>query len=161
MACNLLGAQPLPEIMLIYWKFRNELQQNCGMRLESFSKVVVTFNYVGGSLNCFKYHHWGCLNEPIVQIWDYVLHNEHVSCVITNCGQHQWVICPPFSIVPALLEETLSEKYYPYIQTCCLEFCSSRLLSLYTFLSQSCLVTFSGRFVIVMWGSISVNDSVK
>ena len=26
---------------------------------------------------------------PSFRIWDYVLHVEHVSCVITNCGQHQ------------------------------------------------------------------------
>ena len=31
----------------------------------SFSKVVVTFNHVGGSFNLFKYHHRGCLNNPI------------------------------------------------------------------------------------------------
>ena len=25
-------------------------------------------------------------------IWGYELHVEHISCVITNCGQHQWAI---------------------------------------------------------------------
>ena len=30
-----------------------------------FSKVVVTFNHVGGSFNLFKYHHRGCLNSPV------------------------------------------------------------------------------------------------
>ena len=32
---------------------------------------------------------------PSFWIWNYVLHVEHVSCVITNCGQHQWVIPAP------------------------------------------------------------------
>ena len=37
---------------------------------------------------------------PSFRIWDYVLHVEHVSCVITNinCGQHQWAIPSPLSI---------------------------------------------------------------
>ena len=35
---------------------------------------------------------------PSFRIWDYVLHVEHISCVITNCGQHQWVIPSPLSI---------------------------------------------------------------
>ena len=29
---------------------------------------------------------------PSIRIWGYVLHVERVPCVITNCGQHQWVI---------------------------------------------------------------------
>ena len=32
------------------------------------------------------------------RIWDYVLHVDHVWCVITNCGQCQWVIPSPLSI---------------------------------------------------------------
>ena len=35
---------------------------------------------------------------PSVRIWGYVLHVEHVSCVIMNCGQHQWVIPSPLSV---------------------------------------------------------------
>ena len=35
---------------------------------------------------------------PSFPIWGYVVHVEHVSCVITNCGQHKWVIPSPFSI---------------------------------------------------------------
>ena len=35
---------------------------------------------------------------PSFSIWDYVPHVEHVSCVITNCGQHQYVIPSPLSI---------------------------------------------------------------
>ena len=60
--------------------------------LGSFSKPVVTCNHVGGSFNFFKYQHWGCLNNTIFQILDYVLHAEHISCVIMNCCQQQWFI---------------------------------------------------------------------
>ena len=34
---------------------------------------------------------------PSLWIWDYVLHVEYVSCVITNCGQHQWAIPSPLN----------------------------------------------------------------
>ena len=47
---------------------------------------------------------------PSFRIWDYVLHVEHILCVITNCGQHQWVI-PSFLIaLQALLEENPTRK---------------------------------------------------
>ena len=55
---------------------------------ETQPKVVATCNHVGGSFNLFI---------PSFRIWDYVLHVEHVSCVITNCGQNQWVIPSPLN----------------------------------------------------------------
>ena len=45
---------------------------------------------------------------PSFRILDYVLHVEHVSCVITNCGQHQWVIPSPALYV--LPEENITRK---------------------------------------------------
>ena len=56
----------------------------------SFSKVVATFNHVGGSFKSFQVppttrHVWII---PFFQIWGYVL---HVSCVITNYCKHQWL----------------------------------------------------------------------
>ena len=55
-----------------------------------FSKMVATFNHVGGSFNLFiaTGDIWII---PSFRIWGYV-HVEHISCVITNCGQHQWAI---------------------------------------------------------------------
>ena len=48
---------------------------------------------------------------PSFQIRGYVLHFEHVSCVITNCGQYQWAILSLFSIARlALLEENITRK---------------------------------------------------
>ena len=35
---------------------------------------------------------------PSFRIWGYVLHVEHISCVIMNCGQLQWTIPSLFSI---------------------------------------------------------------
>ena len=40
-----------------------------------------------------------------LRIWGYVLHVEHISCVITNCGQHQRVIPFPLSIALQALWE--------------------------------------------------------
>ena len=57
-----------------------------------FSKVVATFNHMGGSFNLFMATTGSVWIIPSFQIWDYVLHVEHISCVVTNCGQHQWVI---------------------------------------------------------------------
>ena len=48
-----------------------------------------------GPFNPFLYHHQRCLNNPIFLIWGYVLHVEHISCVIMNCGQY---LRHPFSI---------------------------------------------------------------
>ena len=63
-----------------------------------FSKVVATFSLVGGSFNLSMATTGDVWIIPSFRIWDYVLHVEYVSCVITNCGQHQWVICSPLSI---------------------------------------------------------------
>ena len=52
-----------------------------------FPKVVATFNHVGGSFN----HFMATSRDvwiPKFRIWDYMLHVEHISCVIINCGQH-------------------------------------------------------------------------
>ena len=57
-----------------------------------FSKVVATFNHVGGSFNLFMATTGSVSIIPCFQIWDNVMHIEHISCVVTNCGEHQWVI---------------------------------------------------------------------
>ena len=49
----------------------------------------------------------------------YVLHVEHISCLIMNWGQHQLIIPFLFSIVlSALLEETLPENIFSF-HLCC------------------------------------------
>ena len=51
---------------------------------------------------------------PSFQMWGYMLHVEHISCVITNCGQHQGVIPSPFSIaLKPGWRKTLLENYFP------------------------------------------------
>ena len=46
---------------------------------------------------------------PSFGIGDYMLHVEHISCIITNCGQHQWFISLTLSVALSALRE---EKYY-------------------------------------------------
>ena len=75
-----------------------------------FAKVVANFNHVCGSFTLFMAPTGDVWIIPSFQIWDYVLNIEHFSCVITNCGQHQWVI-PSLSIAfLALLEEINTRK---------------------------------------------------
>ena len=64
----------------------------------SISWVVATFNHVGGSFNLSMAATGDVWIIPSFQIWGYVLHVEHISCVITNCGQLQWAIPSLFSI---------------------------------------------------------------
>ena len=49
---------------------------------------------------------------PSFRIWGYVLYViEHISCVIKNCGQHQWAIPSLFSTaLEALQEENITRK---------------------------------------------------
>ena len=50
----------------------------------------------------YYYYFWWDLGDvriiPSFWNWGYVLHVEHVSCVIMNCGQHLWAIPSLFSI---------------------------------------------------------------
>ena len=89
-----------------------------------FSKVVATFSHVGGSFNLFMATTRDFLIIPSFLLWDDVLHVEHISCVITNCGQHQWVI-PSLSITLEALPLDLFLKI--------LLFQVAWLLSLYSF----------------------------
>ena len=75
-----------------------------------FSNVVATFNYVGESFNQFMATTEDVWIIPSFRSWDYV-HVEHISCVITNYGQHHWVIPSPLLIaLLALLEENTTRK---------------------------------------------------
>ena len=52
----------------------------------SISWVVATFNHVGGSFNLLMAATGDVWIIPSFRIWGYVLHVEHISCVITNCA---------------------------------------------------------------------------
>ena len=99
-----------------YWpwpsrSFGLHFNSRSGWGLGGFSKVVATFNHVGGSFNLFLVTTGDVWIIPSFRIWDYVLHVEHISCVITSCGQHQWVIPSPLSIaLYALLGENTTRK---------------------------------------------------
>ena len=107
-----------------------------------FSNVVATFNHVGVSFNLFMATTGDVWIIPSFWIWDYVLHVEYVSCVITNCGQYQWVIPSPQKLFKLCWRKTLPKNYYPYLKTYSSNFHYSRLLSLYPFLWLSFLLTF-------------------
>ena len=51
------------------------------------SKVVATFDNVGGSFDIFMAT-TQVIRNPSFWIWGYVLQVEYIWCVITNCGQH-------------------------------------------------------------------------
>ena len=77
---------------------------------QSYVPMRKLMGWVLGHLKCWSSSTmWmGCLMfssttediwiNQIFMNWDYVLHAEHVWCVITNCGQHQWVITSSLSI---------------------------------------------------------------
>ena len=99
------------------------------------SKVVLTFNYLARSFNLFNYHYAGCVNNHIYfRIWGYVLHVEHVSCAITNCGKHQWV--PPSSL-SSIVNNSLGlagGKHYQKINIPVIRFVLKKLICLVAFL---------------------------
>ena len=70
---------------------RNDAQCLKWVGVGGLSEVVATFNHVGRSFNLFMAT-GDVWIIPSCQIWDYVLHVEHVSCVVINCGKQQWVI---------------------------------------------------------------------
>ena len=81
------------------------------MGVGGFSKVVATFNHVSGSFNLFMATTGGVWIIPSFRICGYVLYVEHISCVIMNCGQHQWAMPSLFSIaLEAFLEENITRK---------------------------------------------------
>ena len=68
------------------------------VRVLGFSKVVATFDYLGGSFNLLMATTRDVWIILSFRIWGYVLHVQHVSYFVTNCGKHQWVIISPLSI---------------------------------------------------------------
>ena len=99
---------------------------------------------------------------PSFLIWGYVLHVGHVSCVITNFGQHERVT-PSLSSITlyAFLEENTTIKLLSlsldlflkilFIQVPFHIFCFITILSLLS----------SGWFVIAICGSVSARELVK
>ena len=92
------------------WRYRSRSKVNgrctrhtVWVGIGSFSKVVATFNHVGGSFNLLMAITGDGWIIPSFQIWDYALHVEHISCVFTNGGQYQRAIL------------SLEEKHYQKI----------------------------------------------
>ena len=121
---------------------------------------------------------------PSFQIWGYVLHVEHISCVFTNCGQHEF-----FKLFCLRLKPYLVVKIAPDVLGRPFSFLSSssgltgvNITRKYLSLSLDlffklfaipgyfpCILFYhylfsllsSGLFVIAVCGSISVRELVK
>ena len=96
--------------------------RSCAIHLRHFPRRChggwFFFSWSGGHLQpCGRVlssiygHHRDVWIIPSCRIWDYALHVEHVSCVITNCGQHQ---CHPLSSLNYSLDFA-GGKYYQKI----------------------------------------------
>ena len=109
-----------------------------------FSKVVATFKHVGGSFYLFMATMEGVWIIPSFPIWGCVLHAEHISCVITNCGQHQWAIP---SLVLIVLEALLEENIIRKLLSLSLDLFFKILLFQVTFLIFFCIAIFSPYFL--------------
>ena len=86
-------------------------QCSCGWELEAFLRWWPPSTVWAGPLVFLWPPPGGVWIIPSFRIWGYVLYVEHILCVITNCGQHQWAIPSLFSIaLEALLEENITRK---------------------------------------------------
>ena len=92
---------PICKSTQIYWG--QGILVGLWVGIVGFSKVVANFSQVGRSFNIFMATTGDFWIIPSFQIWGYLLHVAHISCVITNCGQHQWVFQVAFLIFFLLL----------------------------------------------------------
>ena len=89
--------------------FTMNLRISSSVGAGGFFKVVAAFNHVDGSFNLSVATTADVWIIPSFQLWGHMLHVEHISCVITNCGQHHWVIRSPLLItLLAVLEENIT-----------------------------------------------------
>ena len=93
-----------------------------------------------------------------LRMWGFVLHVEHMSCFITNCGQHQRLIRSRSSmILYALPGKTLPDNMLSLSLELFPKVCSSRLLfPVILCYSYHLPIPSSGWVVIAACGSISV-----
>ena len=107
MACHLFSTKSLPEPMLIYYS--PALLKWVG--LEAFLRWCPPSTMWADPFNLFMAAIGVVWIIPSFWIWGNVLHVEHIWCVITNRGQHQWAIPSLFSMaLEALLEENITKK---------------------------------------------------
>ena len=118
------------------------------MGVGGFCKVVSTFNLVGRSFNLFMATTGDVWIIPSFQIWDYVLHVELISSIITDISESSLLSKYVFRLC---WRKTLPENYYPYLKTCFSKFCYSMLLSLYFYQHLFSLLS-SGWFGMAVCG---------
>ena len=66
--------------------FTMNLRISLSVTAGGFFEVVAAFNHVGGSFNRSMATTADVWIIPSFQIWGHMLHVDHISCVITNCG---------------------------------------------------------------------------
>ena len=93
-----------------------------------------------------------------------MLYVEHISCVITNCGQYLWVITSPLSRAPYdLLEENTTRKllsgpiFRLVLQNLAIPVCFPGII----FYRYRFSLLSSGWLVIAVCGSVSVRELVN
>ena len=144
-------------------RYMASLGHNEWVGVGGFSKVVATFSHVIGSFNLFMATTRDDWIIPSFWIWVYVLHVGHISCVITNCGQHQWVtVSHPFSSLNSSLGFAGGKRYHKITISV---FRLDLLLFQVAFLKFYSIAIFSpyfssGWFVIAVCGSVSVRELV-
>ena len=117
--------------------------------------LVATFNLVGKSLNLFVATTGDVWIILFFSICGYVLHVEHIPCVITNFNQQERVITSLSITLYVLLEKTLPEITVPIFRLI-LKNLLYQVAFLYSFLSLYFLLTFF-RLVcfLSMWFCVS------
>ena len=132
-------------------KFQWNLKQNLYIFIQenAFENVVCEMAAIFSQLQCvnlFMATIRGVWIIPSFRIWDYVLYVEHISCVTTNCGQHQWAVPSLFWIaVEVLLEEIITRKLLSLF----LDFFFKILLLQVTFLIFFFIAVFCPYFLLV------------
>ena len=124
--------------------------------------VVATFNHVGRAFNLSMAATGDIWIIPSFRIWGYVLHVEHISCVITNCDQLQWAIPSLFSIALGLAGEKHYQKItIPIFRLVLQNFAIPGYFSYILFYCFLFYLLSSDWIVIAVCGSISVRELVK
>ena len=100
--------QSWPDVGNVRFKLSVNLSWHVWVGVGGFSKVVATFNHVGGSFNLFMATTGDVWVIPSFRMWDYVLHVVHISRVFMNCSQSS---CWPVYCVLSMWGEIVIPMY--------------------------------------------------
>ena len=92
-------------VTLVYKRCFNGLYEPHIHQLQQLFLFILIFGKYQTCCGLFMAASGGVWIIPSFRIWDYVLYVDHISYVITNCGQHLFWIA-----LEALLEENITRK---------------------------------------------------